>query len=176
MIYTGIGSRETPQEIQEKMVSLAMLMGKYGHLLRSGGADGADSAFEYGCDRVKGPKNIFIPWNGFSGRRKHDDGVIVGVCDKALEIASQFHPNWSACSQGARALHARNVYQVLGVNLNEPSDLVICWTKNGSGAGGTGQAIRIARHFNIPIYDMGKKNWEDELSNFILSKKFPMSD
>lgn len=50
MFYTGIGSRETPQEIQNLMFKIAQkLDSKY--ILRSGGADGADLAFEKGSSK-----------------------------------------------------------------------------------------------------------------------------
>lgn len=47
--YTGIGSRETPEDIQSWMKAFAIRMQKHGYTLRSGGAGGADSAFEHGC-------------------------------------------------------------------------------------------------------------------------------
>jgi hypothetical protein len=33
--------------------------------------------------------------------------------------------------------------------------MVICYTPNGQGGGGTGQAIRIARDHGIEIHDLG---------------------
>lgn len=52
--------------------------------------------------------------------------------------------------------------------------LNICWTKNGSGQGGTGQALRIAKAYNIPIFDAGKfKDFEDlksELKKFVIRR------
>ncbi len=53
---------------------------------------------------------------------------------------------------------ARNCHQVLGCDLRTPSDFIICWTKNGKGLGGTGQALRIAKEYNIPIFDIGNYN------------------
>jgi hypothetical protein len=50
---------------------------------------------------------------------------------------------------------ARNCYQMLGLDLKTPVEFVICWTPQGKGAGGTGQALRIARDLKIPIYDLG---------------------
>ncbi|NMA16004.1 MAG: hypothetical protein GX935_02005, partial [Erysipelotrichia bacterium] len=48
---------------------------------------------------------------------------------------------------------------------------IICWTKNGSGSGGTGQAIRIAKAYDIPIFDAGKykdiEQVKEELKEFI---------
>lgn len=171
MIYAGIGSRETPPDVLHAMNQVGQYLGTLGWTLRSGGAGGADTAFEQGCDLVNGPKEIFIPWNGFSGRRKHERGVITGHSAEAEAIAQRFHPNWNACSQGARALHSRNVSQVLGVNLNEPSDVVICWTKGASGTGGTGQALRMAKHYNIPIFDLGDSLNFDRLAQFVKSKE-----
>jgi len=52
-------------------------------------------------------------------------------------------------------LQARNSHQVLGLDLNTPSDFVICWTKNGKDQGGTFQTIRIARSYDIPIFNAG---------------------
>lgn len=46
--YTGIGSRETPYEIQDLMKRIAFKLAENGWLLRSGGAEGADTAFENG--------------------------------------------------------------------------------------------------------------------------------
>ena len=81
------------------------------------------------------------------------------IAKKAFEIAEQLHPYWKNLRQGARKLQARNSHQILGCDLETPSSFIICWTKNGSGKGGTGQAIRIANYYNIPVLDAGK--WKD---------------
>ena len=52
-------------------------------------------------------------------------------------------------------MHIRNVAQVLGNDLKDHSRFVVCWTKGGLGQGGTGQAIRIARKFCVPVFDLG---------------------
>ena len=70
-------------------------------------------------------------------------------------MAAEFHPNWSACKQGARRLHARNCHQILGLDLKTPVDFVVCYTPNANRSGGTGQALRIAERLNIPIFDYG---------------------
>lgn len=154
--YAGIGSRETPEDVQDLMAAIAVVAARQGMILRSGAAEGADSAFEKGADAIRGPKEIFLPWNNFNGRHGGERWVEVGVCERSLEIAKEYHPNWSALREGGRKLMARNVYQILGSDLQSPVELVICWTKNGNGRGGTGQALRIARDMNIPIHDLGK--------------------
>ena len=55
----------------------------------------------------------------------------------------------------------RNSYQVMGKELNDPVLFVLCWTHLGQGSGGTGQAIRIAKHQGIPVLDLGKVSLDD---------------
>lgn len=134
--YAGIGSRDTPDYVLKKMKRIAENLT---HMtLRSGGAVGADSAFEEGASE----KEIF----------KADDAT-----DDAIELSSKYHPNWEACSKYAKKLHGRNAMIILGENLDSPVEFVICWTKNGKGGGGTGQALRIAKDYGIKIYDLGEK-------------------
>lgn len=168
--YTGIGSRETPANALAAMKNAAAHLASEGLVLRSGAADGADMAFEEGCDANNGGKEIYIPWNGFNGRTA-GPSVHAGVTDIALGVASQFHPNWDACTKGAKQLHGRNVYQVLGLGLNAPSTMVLCWTPGAKGGGGTGQAIRIARHHNVPVFDFAHPDILTQLSEFM--KTFP---
>ena len=53
--YAGIGSRRTPPEILRLMERMALILSGAGYTLNSGGAKGADSAFENGALR----KQIF---------------------------------------------------------------------------------------------------------------------
>lgn len=155
--YAGIGSRETPDEILTTMRAVAARLKGDGWMLRSGGAPGADTAFEGGAT-VFGDYSqveIYLPWSGFEHRldqqvkRTHPQR-------EAFAIAEQFHPAWERLSQGARSLHARNVHQVLGYDVTHPvlAKFILCWTEGGSGRGGTGQALRIARHYQVPIFDL----------------------
>ena len=137
--------------------------------MRSGGAEGSDKAFENGCDKVNGEKEIYLPWRGFNGS---DSNLIVSN-PKAFEIAEKYHPYWFNLKQGAQKLQARNSHQVLGQDLETLSSFIICWTKGGKKIGGTAQAIRIADDYNIPVFNMGKYNdiqeIKVELKAFLLS-------
>jgi len=62
MYYTGVGSRETPEEICELITKVATKLAAIGWVVRTGGAGGADTAFLDGCG---GRTENFIPWNGF---------------------------------------------------------------------------------------------------------------
>ena len=176
MIYTGIGSRETPKEVLDCFVRIGKYLAEQKWILRSGGASGADSAFESGCNMVpNGPKEIYLPWKCFNNNPSKLYNIPNDIEQQARLIAQQVHPNWSKCSEGAKKMHTRNVHQILGYCLNKPADVVICWTPNGSGSGGTGQALRIAKQYNIPIFDAGSYkeliDFRRELFNFIKNIK-----
>lgn len=157
--YAGIGSRETPVHVQEHFSSLATFLATKGFILRSGGAQGADKAFEVGCDKADGQKEIYLPWRYF----ERSNSNLVVSNPRAYEIAKRFHHYWDNLSDGAKKLQARNSHQVLGYALDEPVKFVICWTKGGKGSGGTGQALRIAEFYEIPIFDAGKYETVDEI-------------
>lgn len=156
LTYAGIGSRKTPPNVLRQMSLIAeQLSDKW--LLRSGHAQGADSAFEEGCLRGGGKMEIFVPWFGFNKAPTNNPSYIRPKATQGLaDYAAKFHPAWDKCNGIAKLLHMRNVCQILGEHGDAPVDLVICWTPNGLGQGGTGQALRIANAHNIPIFDLGE--------------------
>jgi hypothetical protein len=160
--------------------------------LRSGHADGADRAFEYGCDRTNGRKEIWLPWDGFNGAPKWEDTngwTHVIASDRDVEIAAQFHPAWNRCSRAGKLMHTRNVGQILGRWIQpvpsendpdpdygggayepyrqSPSEFVICWTKDGKASGGTGQAIRIAKAYGIPVRNLHDPETREAVERFL---------
>jgi hypothetical protein len=153
--YAGIGSRETPLEIKEKIKVVVEHLNSLDYTLRSGGAPGADTFFEEFAEK----KEIYLPWREFNG----NDSPLYRPIKESMEMAMKYHPNWYRLSVGARKLMARNCQQVLGQNLNLPVDFVVCWTKDGGKTGGTGQALRIADDLNIPIYNLFFDNMVDEI-------------
>ena len=106
--------------------------------------------------------------------QKHPSPLFA-VCEGAMEIAAEHHSAWQYLKRPIKMLMARNVYQVLGINLDQPSDFVICWTPDGctsrkeraKATGGTGQAISIADAYNIPIFNLQRENAIDELTEFV---------
>ena len=162
-VYAGIGSRKTPEAVQNKMFFIARILAKEGYILRSGGAEGADTAFEDGCDCEGGAKEIYLPWRAFNGNRS----LLYTPSTDTYEISAKFHPTWQRLSQPVRKLMARNAHQVLGADCKSPVRGIICWTSDGEASGGTGQAIRIAAHYHIPVYNL--YNGEDFVA---LKRKF----
>lgn len=165
-IYTGIGSRETPEDILKLMIKIGYALGQAGWTLRSGHAEGADQAFELGAIRADSEMEIYLPWKGFNGAPTSPIHQYIPIRDyhpEAVRVAEMFHPAWDKCSNGARKLHQRNVYQVAGIELDTATAMVICWTKDGKRQGGTGQALRMAEHLKIPIFDLAVCKQEDIL-------------
>lgn len=150
-VYAGIGSRKTPLPVLEIMTEVGRLMAREGVLLRSGGAEGADSAFEAGAD---GNAEIFLPW----AKRDRPHGIVKD-CPVHLRMALSFHPFPHSLKDAGRKLMARNGCQIFGENFTRPSHCVICWTPEGLGKGGTGQALRLARTVGIPVIDLGSPEW-----------------
>lgn len=169
--YAGIGSRETPQDVCRKMFTAGRILWEAGLTLRSGGASGADTAFEFGAlcaangqesvddaaalrkspetnwDRIE----IHLPYERFNSH----PSPRYGSTKEARHIASQYHPRWDILSCTGRDFMGRNAYQILGRDLGTPVSFVLCWTPKGKISGGTGQALRHARDLEIPVLNFG---------------------
>lgn len=176
--YAGVGSRETPDDICRLMTVLGKALAGH-YVLRSGGAIGADKAFERGCDAAQGLKLI---WTGDSK-----------VSEAAYALAKEVHPagkdpdperNFDSFSLFVKTLHARNGYQVLGEDLSSPVDFVVCWTQDGCESkaarrrttGGTGQAIAVASLNGVPVYNLKNKSSRFGLHRYLLSKGISVSE
>lgn len=154
--YTGVGSRSTPPDILATMRRIADRLSRMGYVLRSGRAEGADMAFEQAS---WGRAEIYLPWPGFNAPARWQRS---SPSPEAYKLAMGVHPAWSRCGSAARALHARNCHQVLGNDLNVPSDFLVCWTPDGcTGAssrtaqtGGTGTAIVLAERYGVPVFNL----------------------
>lgn len=203
MIYTGIGSRDTPQDIQWIMSRIGYGMAKRGHTLRSGRADGADQAFEKGLfsyneavsqkvdtlshtTPIPELAELYKPWRNFGSKPSVWDILPTDdpkLWSRALQIVRDIHPNPDALTDAAKLLHGRNIFQVLGKDLLTPSDFVIYWAKtdkNGIPVGGTRTAVRLAQLENIPTINMLDPDWNTrfkELVNLTGKKlKMPFED
>lgn len=147
--YAGIGSRETPKNICDIMTQVAIKLDSLGFILRSGGAKGADQAFEKGAGSKK---EIFYA----------NDST-----KESLLLASKYHPNWQACSEYAKKLHARNGMILLGAKLDTPVDFVVCWTKDEKASGGTGQGLRLATNYEIPVFNLFIEEHLERIKEFV---------
>ena len=150
--YAGIGSRETPLSLCPLIKQVVEILNKKDYILRSGGAQGADTFFE----QYSIKKEIFLPWKDYNGNKSELYGAPHPL---AIEIAKIYHPNYEGLSNGAKTLMARNSQQIFGSDMKTPVEFVVCWTKDGKASGGTGQCIRVATYYKIPVYNL--KNEQD---------------
>jgi hypothetical protein len=120
--------------------------------LRSGGAEGADSAFQAGDPLA------------FILKPHH-------ATNQARELASKHHPNWANLSPYVQNLMARNAQIILGQELNDPAKFVMAWTPtlniHSREAGGTGHGLRIAEAAGIPIRNLADDSVRQRLMEWL---------
>lgn len=158
--YTGVGSRETPEHICILMQKIAFKLASLGYTGRSGSAEGADMAFETGFLEYGGNNfEAYLPWDGFNRKwvdSIHIDTPRLPAYNKALELMKTAHGKPDKLTKGGIALHTRNVFQVLGQDLQSPSKVLICYSKPTSTgvSGGTNTAWILAQRYGIPCFNL----------------------
>lgn len=156
MTYAGVGSRNTPPEVQQQMTRIAQALEARGYTLNTGDAKGADAAFAKGAKK----KNQFAAKD---------------ATDQTRAVAKELHPAWHRLGPYAQNLQARNTNQVFGRNLDTPADFIIVWTPDGAqthaerniGTGGTGQAISLASLKGIPVINLAQEGWQQTLEQVL---------
>ena len=152
-VYAGVGARKTPGPVLERMRDMAANLAGRGWHLRTGGAKGADDAFARAVSAER--RTVFIPWRGYNGWNGSEGRALAaGELEALRAAAAPHHPAWQRCAPKVRDLHARNVAILMGADMREPVNAMVCWTENGRVQGGTGMAIRLARHYRIPVLNL----------------------
>lgn len=169
--YAGIGSKKTPNHILEVMRKISKRLSELGYTLHSGGAIGADLAFEKGCF---GNKYIFLP--SLKNNSLRDRKQVFLPTNEALKIAEFVHPVGYYLHGYVKLLMGRNSHQVLGRDLHNPVKFVVCWTPDGCEraedrtreTGGTGQAIALADLWGIPVFNLANgKSVMDRIAKIV---------
>jgi hypothetical protein len=157
------------------MEKIGRRLAEHKFLLRTGGAKGADQAFELGARMAGGAVEIFLPWPGYNGYGLRPEIYRGPLSIEAFQLAKDIHPAWAGLSSGVRKLHARNMHQILGADLNNPVRFVICWTPDGAETeaecsletGGTGTAIRLASRHGIPVINLSRSKALDRIGGLL---------
>ena len=154
-VYAGVGARRTPPAVLDSMRDMARDLAARGWHLRTGGATGADSAFARAVSA--GQRTVFVPWRGYNGWDAAKCRVLGASELRTMrKAAAPYHPAWERCPGRVRDLHARNVAVLLGADMGQAVDAMVCWTDRGRVSGGTGMAIRIARQQGIPVLNLAE--------------------
>lgn len=161
--WSGIGSRETPNEICDLMKQIGKKLENRGWTLRSGGAKpkrkslttwSADLAFEYFVKNkyIYTVKNFDFSEPNYSFCRNE----VLSVLDKKIDLDNY--------DKHCQILLLRDINQVLGSSKTCPdhSKFLICWVKhenyNESDLGGSRIAIRCALKHGIKVYNLVNKD------------------
>ncbi|MGR5159268.1 hypothetical protein [Vibrio owensii] len=156
------------------LAEIGFLMCMSNYRVLSGSAAGSDTAFEVGAmlaaSKLQLPLrevfNSFLPWPTFNYRQTSRESAYLCLDNpRSHIIASKFHPNYDQLKRGPKSMMRRNTHQILDVDLEHPVDRIICYTKDGvyngnkttNFTGGTGQSIRLAEAYDIPVINIGNK-------------------
>ncbi len=162
LLYTGVGSRTTPEPILKLMEFIGSVMTSQGLVLRSGSSTAADRAFELGASKYANEftkPHIYLPYPGY----ERSSSWLSQPSQQALDGAETMIPHWDTLTLSQRLLEASKLHQVGGYYLNTPSRFMICWTPNGSLVPTVSTTIKAAEYLNIPILNLGL----DHTDNFI---------
>lgn len=168
--FAGIGTREATAEEQNLLSDAALMLCRtHGGWCYSGNAPGSDIACMVGAGRWT---TAWLPWDRFNygdyhAEKECGDVVIAGDGPNGRKIASETHPAWGRLRDSVRRLIVRDVYQVIGDKTHPKVSFVLCCaTPKGPDdvQGGTGQAVRVANRFNIPVVNVRRRDWRDHLS------------
>lgn len=163
--YTGIGSRKAPLPILKRAQALGKELALKGFIGRSGKAEGMDEAFMKGFGEAGVGRFInYLPYHSFRESLISPPGCVdiswylPDVWKEAVIIARDVYgKGWFEITPGARDLHTRNVFQVLGDDLQTPSEFVLYWAEpKGRNAvkGGTNTAFQVAKTHHIKTFNL----------------------
>lgn len=193
--YSGVGSRKTPSNQKWLLLGAAKYLAERGVVLRSGGADGADSFFQTGAEsawyayngRGYNASELYIPWRGFSSILETEhlynteppyrlitlENIEPELVYRAEQIAKSIHPKWNKLTDAGKKLHTRNVFQVLGRDLRTPSSFLVCYAETNTGKasgtpiGGTRTAWCLAKEHNIECFNLAFSSDRTNLERFL---------
>lgn len=173
--YAGIGNKKTPENIINIIKIVAILLSHDKYVCATGACTGADQAFAEGTIMANGFVHLHVPWESYEiGWRSKLKGHIRTFVLKdddveAYNTVAIFHPAYHKLSPSVKALHARSY------NIVKNASFMVCWTEDGQVTGGTGQAIKIATYFHLPIYNLGNEKTFNDMLTAIKRRKHELA-
>lgn len=173
--YTGVGSRELTKQGAAMVRDVANALYEHQYILSTGDA-------AQGCDDVfwdQTPDGYKKRYGPFGKTVYSVQTCVIDPEQPSYEIANRIagltHPAWRWIPDWMKELHTRNVFQVLGEQVNCPSEFLVCWTPDGAEScsetskktGGTGTAIRVADTFGVPVFNLQRSDAVDRLASYL---------
>lgn len=150
MIYAGTGSVRTPHWARD-LFCIAGERLTESFTLRSGRQDGSDISFERGCEKGHGKSEIWLPWSHFNYSKSDK----VADIDKYRYICASAYSDWDNLSTGMKKEYARCIPMILGEDLDEPIDFMVCYIPPDEDDTVARFAYSLATTNNIPIVNVG---------------------
>ncbi len=175
--YVGTGNRDTPEVVLKQMHQLAAELSQFGYVLRSGGLDGPDLAFEAGSKETE----LHLPWRDFNQRKAFS--YFNGPENKVL--AKMFQPTFDGLKPAIQAFLCKNVRCIMGKDLKSPARFIVIWSTDGAehsrdivqATGAMAHLIKIASAMKIPVFNLGKQGAEQRLKQYLdLSQEQPIGN
>lgn len=165
--YTVTANKEIPDNVLENIKKIIKELEIKGYILRTGGMDGPEDAFEKSTSK----KEIYLPWRGFAEK----ESKFTYAHPAAKILAARYQSGFDGLKNFVQAFLIKNVRIVLGTETKSPSLFMIVWTEDGAESlseksvrtGNSGHAIAIASDLGIPIFNFGKPDAEQRLRKYL---------
>lgn len=185
-VWTGVGSRIVPTIIADYQAMVGGMMAELGGQLRTGDAFGSDENFLRGYNEAIFNMSYMPPAEVYYTRLANRRGLVHDPArgyfeaeqyesfEKAKRIAEKARGSFQNLKDWGIALHTRNVYQVLGTELDKRSWLCILYAepagKKGRVKGGTNTALQVAKRFNVPTVNIYTEEVRWALKRWLLDQ------
>ncbi|MDF9399078.1 hypothetical protein [Vibrio sp. 1180_3] len=131
--YSIFSNTTAPSEIRTVMYRVAASLADKGYVQRSGG-NSVEKPFISGATILSGSEQkskIMLPWDGF-GDQRIGSGNYVGNQKLAQQMAKRYLKGFNRLKPEQRLIVARQVYVLLGKELKQHSEFLLCYTDDGA--------------------------------------------
>ena len=176
--YACVTDGKTPDDILEKIGTIAMRLSELGYTAR---LNGNKPATNY-VSRNSIEREIYLPWNKFEAEQGGEklESKFCKVTDAAIDLMEEHYTprngkDWATISLGVKKIISRDAHMILGNDLRSPVKFLITWTMDGAEkkqdltpkAWFCGPVISLAVASRIPVFNLKNPNTADRLNQFL---------
>jgi hypothetical protein len=165
--YGGLCNPDAPDSVMSQMKTLAERLEAKGYTLRTNGAKGGEASMEAGSSDVE----AHIPWRNFN----EHPSKLNRTTDEAKAVIRQFAPGFDGLKPAVQTIIASKAHVILGKDLKNPIQFLICWTQDGAETmaqrnaktGYIGVGIALAASLKIPVFNLKNPDALERLKQFL---------